>query len=189
MAQQFKFVASVNGVRAMFLNYSGARSIAALNREFHPERVKEEIAVETPTVPMFDLTTMQTIALLRMRCSTLCRGIATHLQNEVQDTPSAFDYRGLVAYGLCYKPDGERWHQITAAGIVCADKIAIAKAQELRIHIMREGGNHGPIASYTCTCGRWTGSFQRGAHTERNAYANWLRHVAKESPTKEAESA
>jgi hypothetical protein len=173
----------------MLLNYSGARSIAALDREFHPERVKEEIAFETPAEPLFELSTMQTIALLRMRCSTLCRGIATHLQNEVQDSPSAFDYRGLVAYGLCYKPADERWHQITAAGIVLADKIALTKARELRIHIMREGGNHGPIASFTCTCARWTGSFQRGVKTDRNAYNTWLRHVAKESPTKAAESA
>jgi hypothetical protein len=172
----------------MLLNYSGVRSIAALNREFHPERMKEEIFEAKPE-PALELSTMQTIALLRMRCSTLCRGIAAHLQNEVQDAPSAFDYRGLVAYGLCYKPEGERWHQITAAGIVLADKIAITKARELRIHIMREGSNHGPIASFTCTCGRWTGSFQRGVNTDRNAYANWLRHVAKESPTKEAESA
>lgn len=140
--------------------------------------------------PLIELSTLQSIALLRMNRSTLCRGIATHLQNECQDTPSRFDYLPLVAHGLARRPaEGERWHTITPKGSRFATDLARVKAKEIGIHIMIEGGNIGSIASFTCTCGKWTGSYQRGIRTATNAYHGWVKHVAKESQTRKAESA
>jgi len=132
---------------------------------------------------------MPTIALLRMNGSTLCRGIATHLQNDCQDTPSLFDYRVLVAHKLCYRPDGERFHSITPKGKILATDIAHAKARDLGLHIMIPGGLGGAQQTFSCSCGKWNVCYPRGVNTDSNAYRGWSRHVAAASPTAQAESA
>ena len=167
---------------------SAGLSIDALDRLFRPENVKASVAA-AEIEPSYELTTLQTIALLKMNRSTLCRGIATHLSNDAQDIPSQFDYRALVAHGLCYRPDGEKWHSITPKGAALAIKIARAKAKELGIHLMIEGGNVGATASYSCACGKWSAAYQRGQFTQSNALRGWSMHVAAASPTAQAESA
>lgn len=195
-AQQFQSVASVEGVnivgRISLLDLRSAGcSVEAMNRLFHPENVKASALVAAESEPAVELSTMSTIALLRMNhISTLCRGIATHLQNEIQDTPSRFDYVPLVAQGLARRPaEGERWHTITPKGSCFATNLARAKAKELGIHIMIEGGKVGAQAEYSCTCGKWNVAYRRGQFTSSNALRGWARHVADASPTKEAESA
>ena len=163
--------------------HSAGRSVEALNRLFRPESVKASIAAAEASEPVIELSDLQTVALLRMNRSTLCRGIATHMANECQDKPSVFDYRVLVAHGLCYKPDGERWHSITPKGSRLATDIAKAKAKQLGIHIMIEGGHVGAQAEYSCTCGKWNVGYRRGQFTSSNALRGWSMHVAQASPT------
>lgn len=170
--------------------HSAGRSVEALNRLFRPESVKASIAAAEASEPVIELSDLQTVALLRMNRSTLCRGIATHLQNECQDKPSRFDYVPLVAHGLARRPaDGERWHSITPKGSRLATEIAKAKAKELGIHIMLPGGFTGAQQDFSCTCGKWNVCYRRGVHTDSNALHGWARHVAKASPTAQAESA
>jgi len=168
---------------------SAGRSIEALNRLFRPESVKSSALAPAKSEPVIELSELQTVALLRMNRSTLCRGIATHMANECQDKPSVFDYRVLVAHGFSYKPDGERWHSITPKGSLFATDLARAKAKELGIHIMIEGGYVGAQAEYSCTCGKWNVGYRRGQFTSSNALRGWSLHVAKASPTAQAESA
>jgi len=174
----------------MSMNFLASRSIAALNREFHPERVQPCALVAAESEQPIELSNLQTIALLRMVHSTLCRGIATHLQNECQDKPSRFDYVPLVAHGLARRPaEGEKWHSITPKGSRFATEIAKAKAKELGIHIMIEGGHVGAQAEYSCTCGKWNVGYRRGQFTSSNALRGFGFHVAQASPTAQAESA
>ena len=49
-------------------------SVDSLNRLFRPESVKASIAAAEASEPVIELSTLQTIALLRMNRSTLCRG-------------------------------------------------------------------------------------------------------------------
>lgn len=196
-ARPFQFVEHVSGVNVMrharcslLMEYAGATTIDDLNRLFRPESVIASASVAAESEPVIELSTMSTIALLRMNRSTLCRGIATHLQNDCQDTPSRFDYVPLVAHGLARQPaEGERWHSITPKGMTHANELARAKAKELGIHILIEGTHHGALASYSCSCGNWRGSYQRGQFTQRNALFRWSRHAALASPTAQAESA
>lgn len=185
------FVTGVNVMRISLQTKlrSAGLSIDAMDRLFRPESVKASMAAAAIAEPVIELSTLQTIALLKMNRSTLCRGIATHLASDAQDMPSLFDYRALTAHGLCYRPEGEKWHSITPKGAALAAKIARAKARELGIHLMIEGGNEGATASYSCTCGKWSGAYQRGQFTQSNALRNWSRHVAQASPTAKAESA
>lgn len=170
--------------------HSAGRSISALERLFRPESIKASALVAAESEPHIELSTLQTIALLRMNRSTLCRGIATHLQNEVQDKPSRFDYVPLVAHGFAKRPaEGEKWHSITAKGSRRADEIARAKAKELGIHIMLPGGFTGAQQSFSCTCGKWNVCYPRGLHTDSNALRGWSMHVAQARPTVQAESA
>ena len=105
-------------------------SVDSLNRLFRPESIKASIAAAEASEPVIELTDLQTVALLRMQNSTLCRGIATHIQNECQDKPSRFDYVPLVAHGLARRPaEGERWHTITPKGSRFATDLARAKAK------------------------------------------------------------
>jgi len=172
------------------MNFLASRSIAALNREFHPERVQPCALVAAESEQPIELSNLQTIALLRMVHSTLCRGIATHLQNECQDKPSRFDYVPLVAHGLARRPaEGKRWHTITPKGARFSTDLAPAKAKELSIHIMLPGGFTGAQQYFSCTCGKWNVCYRRGVHTDSNALHGWARHVAKASPTAQAESA
>lgn len=193
-AHSFSLVASVSGVSNMGISLmdlrSAERSVDALNRLFRPASNEAGVLVAAESEPVIELSTLQTIALLRMKRSTLCRGIATHLQNECQDTPSRFDYVPLVAQGFARRPaEGERWHTITPKGSRFAADLARAKAKELGLHILIEGGHVGAQAEYSCTCGKWNVTYRRGQFTSSNALRGWSRHVAQASPTAQAESA
>lgn len=209
-----QFVASVSsGVCRMRMNprlmmdvVGASRSVDVMERQrgeqfpgsmrWSPPVASVSSAYQEPVRPecVFELTDLQTVALLSMTNrgnvgSTMCRGIAKHLQNECQDKPSFSDYAALREQGLAIKPEGEKYHAITPQGAAHAYRIALAVAKKLKIHIIAPGGYEGIQQRFSCSCGGWSAHVPRGVNADRNGYGAWSRHVAKASETKEAESA
>lgn len=139
--------------------------------------------------PHRELTPLQMIALLRMNRSTLCRGVASLMQNDVQDKPAWSDYRALAALRLCVKDKEGPFHTITMLGQLRAKDIARAEARKRGLRILIEGGSVGAYQNFSCTCGKWRTAYRRGLFTAGNASTGFAAHVAAASGESQAESA
>lgn len=165
------------------LDLSSVRSVSELQRR-RAEREKSGPAFTVVPrqfpVRNDDLTPLQTIALLRMASSTMCRGMAINMLGDVQDKPALSDYRRLVELKMAAEPaEDSRWHTITVHGETEARIIAQIEARQRGIHLLVEGSNFGAQASYRCTCGEWSASYQRGTFTASNASLGFQRHLMK----------
>jgi hypothetical protein len=163
------------------LDLSSVRSISELERRrAERERIGPAFAVVAPREPERNdgLSELQTIALLRMADSTMCRGIAVHLQVDVQDRPQWSDYRALVARGFAVPPEGdERWHRASVMGASEARRIAMIEARRRGIHFLCEGVNYGSQALYRCSCGKWSISRTRGPQAYDRAQRAFVNHM------------
>lgn len=161
---------------------SGVKSVEQLQRQFTDRRSGPAFTVVARQEPQRtdDLSPLQTIALLRMADSTMCRGVAINMLGEVQDKPSRFDYARLVALKMAKAPcEGECWHKTTVHGETEARVIARIEARKRDIHLMIDNGNYGAQAGFSCTCGKWSASIQRGTYTNSNASLRFSQHLAR----------
>lgn len=153
------------------------------------ERLREERArgsepcirrIEPEPEVTADLPLLQQIALLGMMNSTLARGVARRIAsiNECQDRPSHYDYRALVAHGLCYRAEEDRYHSLTVEGWIEARKLLARLCRQHDIHIIQDqrGGGY---TSYWCSCRQWSTTLYRqpGMHQFRRAQQRFYAHL------------
>jgi hypothetical protein len=127
-----------------------------------------------------ELPLMQQLAVLQMMNSTLARGVAKRLAsvNDCQDRPSHFDYCALVAHGLAYKAEDDRWHTLTVEGWAYARAMLTRLCQINDIHIMQNTTGKG-CTYFKCSCGQWSTILygSPGMHQFRRAHNGWMKHV------------
>lgn len=165
---------------------SACSSISArdLQREMEAERGDGPCLRRVESAPdIEELPLMQQLAMLQMMHSTLARGIAKRLSriNDCQDRPSHFDYRALVAKGLAYRAEDDRWHTLTTEGWSYARPMLTRLCRQNNIHIIQEDRVKDSTC-YRCSCGQWSTTLygSPGMHQFRQAQQRFYAHLPAE---------
>lgn len=130
------------------------------------------------------LSLMQKAAAIGMTEDHVKRTIVARLLEHAQDKPQSAEYAALVEMGLCEKPDGKRWHQLTYEGRVSAARLSTKLCREFGIHLMREGAAGRYDVNFHCCCG-WSTSVRKGSFTQSNAQGRFSQHVITSKATGE----
>ncbi len=157
--------------------YSGSAQAAVMKM-----RDAEQLARQPrlPLPPPFDpltLPLMQQAAMMQMHESHFARAVIRRLLEDAQDKPQLPDYKSLVNRGFARKSAAEKWHRLTAGGVVIARELEQQLCERLDIHAMLGPIGTGHTVEFSCPCG-WHFATRNSHTAPGNARASWNRHHA-----------
>ncbi len=115
--------------------------------------------------------------MMIMHESPFNRAVCRRLLEDAQDKPQLPDYKSLVNRGFARKSAAEKWHRLTAGGVVIARELEQRLCQSLDIHAMLGPIGEGHTVEFSCPCG-WRFATRNSHTAPGNARAAWNRHHA-----------
>lgn len=133
--------------------------------------------VSSPVRPEVALSTVEACALLSMSREVADQAIYRAVQRQTGETLDANVFKRLVGLGLAIRPEGERYHRLTAAGHDRRFSAGRDLIREHQIHAPYIHRSYSATGTVRCTCG-WSAGIRVGDHTQANAIRAFSRHIA-----------